>query len=69
MVTLYTSGKQVDITYANGDTIPFDSIIGIVYLPSRLTIVWADYTTKTVENPADIYKHIACKGCFDLDIE
>lgn len=69
MVTFYTTGKQVEITYANGDTIPFDSIIGIIYLPGRLTIVWNDYTTKTVDCPADIYKHIACSGCFDLDIE
>ena len=69
MVTLFTSGKQVEITYTTGDIIPFDSIIGIIYLPGRLTIVWKDYTPKTVDNPADIYKHIACSGCFDLDIE
>lgn len=69
MVTFYTSGKQVEITYSNGDIIPFDSIIGIVYLPGRLTIVWSDYTAKTIDNPADIYNHIACSGCFDLDIE
>lgn len=69
MVTLFTGGKQVEITYANGDIIPFDSIIGLIYLPGGLTIVWNDYTTKTVDNPADIYKHIACHGCFELDIE
>ena len=69
MVTLYTSDKQVEITYANGNTIPFDNIIGITYFPGRLMIVWRDYTTKTIDNPADIYKHIACSGCFDLDIE
>ena len=69
MVTLYTSGKQVEITYANGDTIPFDTIIGITYFPGRLMIVWNDYTAKTIDNPADIYKHIACSGCFELDIE
>lgn len=69
MVTLYTSGKDVEITYSNGDTGLFENIIGIIYCPGRLSIVWKDYTMKTVDCPADIYKHIACAGCFDLDIE
>ena len=69
MVTLYTSGKQVEITYTNGDTAPFDHIAGIGYRPGKLLIIWDDYTMKQVDNPVDIYKHIACSGCFDLDIE
>ena len=69
MVTLYTSGKQVEITYTNGDTAPFDHIMGIGYRPGKLIIVWDDCSMKQVDNPADIYKHIACNGCFDLDIE
>ena len=69
MVTLYTSGKQVEITYSNGDTAPFDHIMGIGYRPGKLIIVWDDCSMKQVDNPADIYKHIACPGCFDLDIE
>ena len=69
MVTLYTSNKQVEITYANGDTVPFDNIVGIGYRPGKLLIIWGDYTTKQVYNPADVYKHIACPGRFDIDIE
>ena len=69
MVTLYTVGKQVEITYTNGDTVPFDHIIGIGYRPGELFILWDDYSTKKVENPADIYTHIACPLRFDIDIE
>lgn len=69
MVTLYTSDKQVVITYANGDTVPFDNIAGISYRPGVLLIVWNDYTMKEVDEPADTYKHIACPGRFDIDIE
>ena len=69
MVTLYTSGKQVEITYSNGDTILYDQIIGIGYRPGRLLIIWADHTMKQVDNLADIYKHIACPLLFDIDIE
>lgn len=69
MVTLYTTGKQVEITYTNGDTAPFDHIVGIGYRPGKLLIIWDDYSMKQVDNPADIYRHIACSGCFDLDIE
>lgn len=69
MVTLYTSGKQVEITYANGDIVPFDNIIGIGYRPGMLLIIWADRTMKQVDDPADIYKHIACPLMFDIDIE
>lgn len=69
MVTLYTSGKQVEITYANGDIVPFDTIIGIGYKPGKLLIIWADRTMKQVDDPADIYKHIACHLMFDIDIE
>lgn len=69
MVTLYTGNKQVEITYANGDTLPFDTIAGIGYRPGKLLIIWADYTMKQVDNPADAYKHIACPGRFDIDIE
>lgn len=69
MVTLYTSGKQVDITYSNGDTIPYNHIIGIGYRPGRLLIIWDDNTMKQVENPADIYTHIKCPLMFDIDIE
>ena len=69
MVTLYTGGRQVEITYSNGNTIPFDNIIGITYCPGRLMIVWRDYTAKTIDDPADIYKHIVCPGCFELVIE
>lgn len=69
MVTLYTSGKQVEITYANGDIVPFDNIIGIGYRPGRLLIIWADRTMKQVDDPADIYKRISCPLMFDIDIE
>lgn len=69
MVTLYTSGKQVEITYANGDVVPFDNIIGIAYRPGRLLIIWADRTMKEVEDPADLYKRIACPLMFVIDIE
>lgn len=69
MVTLYTSGKQVDITYSNGDILSFDQIIGIGYRPGKLLIIWADRTMKQVDEPAVIYKHIVCPGCFDIDIE
>lgn len=69
MVTLYTSDKQVCITYANGDTVLFDNIIGVSYRPGKLLIIWRDYTMKQVDNPADSYNHIACPGRFDIDIE
>lgn len=69
MVTLYTSGKQVEITYSNGDTVSYEQIIGIGYRPGRLLIIWADCTMKQVDNPADIYKRIACPLMFDIDIE
>lgn len=69
MVTLYTSGKKVEITYSNGDTVPYDQIIGIGYRPGRLLIIWADNTMKQVDNPADVYKRIACPLMFDIDIE
>ena len=69
MVLLYTRGKQVDITYSNGNIVPFDNIIGIGYRPGKLLIIWRDYSMKEVENPADIYKHIACPLMFDIFIE
>lgn len=69
MVTLYTSGKQVEITYANGDVVPFDYIIGIAYRPGWLLIIWADRTMKEVDDPADIYKRISCPLMFDIDIK
>lgn len=69
MTTLYTSGKQVEITYANGDVVLFDNIIGIGYRPGTLLIIWADNTMKEVDNPADIYTHIACSFMFDINIE
>lgn len=69
MVTLYTSGKQVDITYADGEIAHYDQIIGIGYRPGKLMIIWYDHTMRQVDDPADIYKHIACPGCFDIDIE
>lgn len=69
MTTLYTSGKQVEITYANGDIMLYDHIIGIAYRPGLLLIVWDDNTVKQVENPADIYTHIACSLMFDINIE
>lgn len=69
MVTLYTGDKQVEITYANGDSVPFDNIAGIAYRPGTLLIIWADYTMKQVDNPADTYKHISSPGRFDIDIE
>lgn len=69
MVTLYTSGKQVEITYANGDIVLFDNIIGIGYRPGLLLIMWNDNTMKQVEDPADIYKHVACSLLFDINIE
>lgn len=69
MVTLYTSGKQVEITYSNGDVVPYDQIMGIGYRPGLLLIMWNDRTMKQVENPADIYTHIKCPPMFDIDIE
>lgn len=69
MVTLYTSDKQVEITYQNGDTVPYSNIAGIGYRLGKLLIIWKDYTMKQVDNPADTYKHIACPGRFDIDIE
>lgn len=69
MVTLYTSGKQVEITYANGDIVPFDNIIGIGYRPGRLLIIWADRTMKQVDYPEYIYKRIVCPLMFNIDIE
>lgn len=69
MVTLYTSDKQVNITYANGDVVPFDNIAGIGYRPGKLLIIWKDYPMKQVDNPAVTYKHIASPGRFDIDIE
>ena len=69
MVTFYTSGKQVEITYSNGDTAPFDHIMGIGYRPGKLIIVWDDCSMKQVDNPVDIYKHISCPLLFDIDIE
>lgn len=69
MVTLYTSGKQVEITYANGDIVPFEHIAGIGYRPGKLLIIWDDYSMKQIDDPADIYKRIACPLMFDIDIE
>lgn len=69
MVTLYTTDKLVEITYANGDIVPFDNIAGIAYRPGILLIIWNDYTMKQVDNPADCYNHITCSGRFDIDIE
>lgn len=69
MVTLYTSGRQVEITYANGDIVLFDHIIGIGYRPGLLLIMWDDNTMKQVDNPADIYTHVACSLEFDINIE
>lgn len=69
MVTLYTSGKQVEITYSNGDVVPYGQIMGIGYRPGLLLIIWNDNTMKQVENPADIYTHINCPLMFDIDIE
>lgn len=69
MVTLYTGEKQVEITYANGDIISYSNISGIGYRPGKLLIIWADYTMKQVDDPADIYKHISCLGRFDIDVE
>lgn len=69
MVTLYTGDKQVEITYANGHTVPFDNIVGIGYRPGKLLIIWKDYMVKQVINPAYTYKHITCPGRFDIDIE
>lgn len=69
MVKFYTIGKQVEITYTNGDIVPFEHIMGIRYRPGNLIIIWDDYSMKRVENPADIYKHISCPLMFDIDIE
>ena len=69
MVTLYTSGKQVEIKYTNGDILLFDHIIGIGYRPGLLLIIWDDNTIKQVDNPADIYVHVACSRTFDINIE
>lgn len=69
MVTMYTGDKKVHITYANGVIRRFDNIAGIGYRPGKLLIIWADYTMKQVDNPADIYKHISCLGRFDIDVE
>ena len=69
MVKFYTIGKQAEITYTNGDTVPFDHIMGIRYSPGILILIWDDYSMKRVENPADIYKHISCPLMFDIDIE
>lgn len=69
MVTMYTGNKKVYITYSNGIIRRFDNIAGIGYYPGKLLIIWADYTMKQVDNPADAYKHIACPGRFDIDIE
>lgn len=69
MVTLYSSDKQVEITYANGEIIPFENIAGIGYRPGKLLIIWRDYSMKQVDNPADSYTHISCPGRFDIDIE
>lgn len=69
MVTLYTTGKQVEITYTNGDIVPFEHIVGIGYRHGELIIIWDDYSMKKVENPADIYAHISCPLRFDIDIE
>lgn len=69
MVTLSTRDKRVEITYTNGDTASFDHIVAIGYRPGKLLIVWDDYTTKQVDNPADIYKNINCYGQFDIVIE
>lgn len=69
MVKLHTIGKQVEITYTNGDTAPFEHIMLVIYRPGKLIIIWDDCSMKEIDNPADIYKHIACTGCFELDIE
>lgn len=69
MVKFYTFGKQVEITYTNGDTVPFEHIREIRYRPGNLILTWDDYSMKRVENPADIYKHISCPFMFDIDIE
>ena len=69
MVTLYTGDKQVEITYADGETVLFHDIVGIGYRPGKLLIIWRDYVVKQVKDPAEVYKHIACPGRFDIDIE
>lgn len=69
MVTMYAGDKQVEITYVSGGTYQFDNIAGIGYRPDKLLIIWNDYTMKQVDNPADVYKHIACPGRFDIDVE
>ena len=75
MVTLYTGGNQVIITYVSGitnsvsNTVSYSNIAGIGYRPGKLLIIWKDYTIKQVDKPADSYTHIVCPGRFDIDIE
>lgn len=69
MVTLYTGDKLVEITYSTGKIATFTDIAGIGYRPGKMLIVWKDFATEQIDNPADIYSHVACAGRFDIDIE
>ena len=69
MMTLYTGHKLLEITYTNGKTVNFADIVAIDYIPGRILLLWKDHNIEQVDNPADVYKHIACPGRFDIDIE
>ena len=69
MMTLYTGQKLLEITYTNGKTVNFTDIVAIDYIPGRILLLWKDHTIEQVDNPADVYKRIACPGRFDIDIE
>lgn len=69
MMTLYTGHKLLEITYTNGKTVNFTDIVAIDYIPGRILLLWKDHTIEQVDNPSGVYKHIACLGRFEIDIE
>lgn len=69
MLILYTRQKLIEITYTNGKTVSFTDIVAIAYTHGRILFLWKDLATEQVDNPADIYKRIACLGRFYIDFE
>lgn len=69
MVTMYTAGNPVEITYSNGDTMVFQCIAAFRYRPGLLIFIWDDDTMKIVTNPGQSYHNIVCPEHFDVVIE
>lgn len=60
MTTLYTNGKDTFITYWNGETHAYTTIISITYVPrfDRLYIHWDDGSVKEIRFASEAYTSI-----------